>query len=56
MCKLSIQSWNTFDDDFNLVCEIENGVHRAELCNTSGIFTGAKAVNLKDRDANGMTE
>ena len=30
-----------------------NSVHRAELCDTSGIFTGAMALNLKDRDDKG---
>ena len=28
-------------------------LHRAELCDTSGIFTGAMALNLKDRDDKG---
>ena len=28
-------------------------MHRAELCDTSGILTGAMALNLKDRDDKG---
>ena len=28
--------------------------HRAELCDTFGIFTGAMALNLKDRDDKGQ--
>ena len=33
--------------------QVMNFPHRAELCDTSGIFTGAMVLNLKDRDDKG---
>ena len=31
-------------------CVDDKAQHRAEVCGTSGIFTGAMALTLKDRD------
>ena len=42
-------------DLFDLLCIvcIMQLLHRAELCDTSGILTGAMALNLKHRDDKG---
>ena len=34
----------------NSISQAFSSMHRAELCSTSGIFMGAMALNLKDRD------
>ena len=33
-----------------------SSLHCTELCDTSGIFTGARALNLKTETTNGMTQ
>ena len=53
LMRLDHESWSSIIKPNDVACSTLQIDHRAELCNTSGILTGAMALNLKDRDDKG---